>query len=112
MRLAATALLLALVSWALPLSAGPIFDLPTPANPRDEGRPSSRGGSQANVDLSGLPSATNGLTNPGAQHAAGSAPVFNSVVVVPEPGTLSVLILGLGLLLVARKRRAMTHNHQ
>lgn len=109
MRCAGTALLLLASCLALPLSANAVpiwFEGLPPGHEL-----SSRGGSQANIDLSGLPSATNGPTNHGTQHAAGLAPVFNSVVVVPEPGALPLLVLGLGLLLVARKSKAITHHN-
>ena len=52
-----------------------------------------------------------GLANaPGLANTPGLAPVLTSVV-VPEPGALSILVLGLGLLVIARKKKATTHHH-
>ena len=113
MRLARTALFLVASFLALPLSVNaiPILDAAYQSVDPNVAHPSARGGSQPSIDLSGLPSVANAQSNIGAQHAAGLAPVFTSVMVVPEPGALSVLILGLGLLLVARTSRTITRQH-
>ena len=111
MRLAGTAVLLVAWYFALPLrvDAIPILDAGDFPAEAHVGQASSRGNSQAPIDLSGLPSAIN-APNFGTQHAPGLAPAFTTAMVVPEPGTFAILILGLGLLLVARKRRARTQH--
>ena len=105
MRFAGTAFLL-LASWlALPLSANAVpilFDYGTPPGLANAPGLANRPG------LANAPGLANG---PGLANAPGLAPVLTSVVVIPEPGALSILVLGLGLLLVARKNKAITHHH-